>query len=114
MAARRRHRDLRLELADETQLRGGSDPSPSFATRVASPGLSQSREPSEQEADSISQSEQKVVHHLDEALTATTRAAGASAAPFGRRNHSQRPMRESLPRSEQRLNPIVEAVRRGR
>jgi hypothetical protein len=38
MAARGRHRDLRLEFADETQLHGGSDPSPGFSTRAASPG----------------------------------------------------------------------------
>ena len=33
MAARRSHRDLRLQFADETELRGGSDASPSLETR---------------------------------------------------------------------------------
>jgi hypothetical protein len=33
MAARRSHRDLRLQFADATQLRAGSDSSPSLETR---------------------------------------------------------------------------------
>jgi hypothetical protein len=110
MAARRSHRDLRLEFADETQLRGGSDPSPSFETRDASPGLRRPGEPS----DSISQSEQKVMHYLNEAHTAARRRPAHQPHRIGRAiNHSDRSVNRARG-GEQHPNPASEAVRRER